>query len=133
MKKALSSVLAVGFILMTASMGMAVKPEPCLNEAPNNLLCTAGGTGVDLSWDVLSGATKYSVDVEVDDGVETFEQSFSADTNSLSVAFTEFDTCGTAIAKVKGLNPPQKGLCSQNNAWSSDCVFEVVCPEEPLP
>jgi hypothetical protein len=65
--------------------------------------------------------------------VEIFEQSFSADMNSLSVAFTEFDTCGTAIAKVKGLNPPQKGACSQNNAWSTECVFEVVCSVGPLP
>lgn len=133
MKKALSSVLIVGVVLMTASMAMAAKPGPCLPDPPVNLICTASETGVDLSWDMLTGATKYSVDVEVNDGVETFEQSFSSDTNSLSVAFTEFENCGTATAKVKGLNPPQKGACSQNNAWSVECVFEVDCPEEPLP
>ena len=134
MKNALCTILITGVVLMSASMALAAKPGPCLPDPPEAFLCTAGETDVTFSWDMLPEATKYSVDVEIDDGVETLEQSFSAHEAGLTVPFEEFGTCGTATAKVKGLNPPGKGACSQNNAWSMECVFEVPCPEpEPLP
>lgn len=133
MRKALFSVLIVGVVMMTASMAMAVKPGPCLPDppSPDDFACTDDGASVEFTWGAIPLATKYSVDVEVGDA----EYSFSAVTSPLSVDFSEFDTCGTGVAKVKGLNPPQKGNCSQNNPfWSGLCVFQVPCATvDPVP
>lgn len=133
MRKVHAAVFIAAAILMSASLAAADKPGPCLPDPPVNLVCTPGAEGVDFSWDDLAGATKYSLDVEIDDGMEVTEYSFSATESMLSVGFSEFMTCGEARAKVKGLNPPQRGQCSQNNAWSEWCEFEVPCVMEPVP
>ncbi len=130
MKKAIFISLIAVIGLMIASVAMAGKPGPCLPTGPTNFVCPTDATGVNFAWDVLTGATKYSIDVTVvsEDELTTVSQSFSSDTNSLSVPFTDFLICGTATAKVKGLNPPQKGACSQNNAFSAECIFTIPCP-----
>ncbi len=129
MKKTIFICLIAVFVLMFGSVAMAEKPPVCLPDPPTNFVCPTDETGVNFAWDVLSGATKYSIDVVVvsEDELSTVDQSFSSDTNSLSVPFTDFLLCGTATAKVKGLNPPQKGACRQNNAFSAECVFTIPC------
>lgn len=131
MKKAFFITLIMAVVLMFGSLAMAGVPGPCLTDPPTTFVCPTDGTGVNFSWDVLDGATKYSVDVVVvnEDIQAIVEQSFSSDNNSLSVPFTSFPICGTATAKVKGLNPPQKGVCSQNNAFSAECVFDIPCSD----
>ncbi len=129
MRKVIFICFVAAAILMYGSVAMAGKPGMCLPTPPANFTCPTDSTGDNFAWDVLTGATKYSIDVVVvsEDESTTVEQSFSADTNSLSVPFTDFLICGTATAKVKGLNPPQKGACSQNNAFSAECVFTIPC------
>jgi len=131
MKRFFFAVLIAAVVLMFGSLAMAGQHGPCLTEPPTTFLCPTDGTGVNFTWDVLSGATKYSVDVVVvsQDEQTIVEQSFSSDTNSLSVPFTSFLICGTATAKVKGLNPSQNGACSQNNAFSAECIFDIPCSD----
>ncbi len=130
MKKAIFISLIAVIGLMIASVAMATPPGPCITTAAT-LTCPTDDTGVNFAWTDLSPqATKYSIDVTIvsEDGLTTVSQSISSDTNSLSVPFTDFLICGEATAKVKGLNPPQKGACSQNNAFSNECVFIIPCP-----
>jgi hypothetical protein len=130
MKKVIFICLIAIVVLMFGSVAMAGKPGNCLPTGPTTFACPTDGAGVNFTWDVLTGATKYSIDVVVvsEDLSTTVDQSFSTDTNSLSVPFTDFLICGSATAKVKGLNPPQKGTCSQNNAFSAECTFVIPCP-----
>lgn len=121
--------LIVAAALIFGSLDMADAHGPCLTAPPTTFDCPTDGAGVNFGWDVLNGATKYSVDVVVvNEDVQTIvEQSFSSGTNSLSVPFTSFYICGTGTAKVKGLNPPQKEVCNQNNAFSAECIFHIPC------
>lgn len=122
--------LIAAFVLIFGSVAMAGKPGPCLTQGPTGFACVDdAGTAISCTWDALIGATKYSMDVVVVSADEqtVVEQSFSSDTNSISVPYTDFLICGNATAKVKGLNPPQKGACSQNNAFSAEYQFTIPC------
>ena len=130
MKRGIVFGLVAIVVLLFGSLAMAGVSAPCLS-APTTFICPTDDVGVNFSWDVLTGANKYSIDVVVTslDGLTIVEQTFSTNTNSLSVPFTDFLICGDAVAKVKGLNPPGgQTKCSQSNPFSSECDFTVPCP-----
>jgi hypothetical protein len=148
------SLLVLGLVLILCSLTMA-KKEPGMLAAPVLLECGLDytlGDSVCIEWEAVEGATKYSVDVEVEvDGDEygvadmTVEFSFgtidragglSMDDPSLCVPLSEFvydmdgdgdldPVSGSATAKVKGLNPPGKINGRQNHLFSEECRFEL--------
>lgn len=124
--------LIAAVVLMFGSVAMAGKPGPCLTTGPTSFNCADdAGTAISCTWDNnVIGATKYSVDVVVvsEDEQTVVEQSFSSDTTSITIPYSSFIICGNATAKVKGLNPPQRGVCSQNNAFSAEYQFTIPCP-----
>ena len=90
--------------------------------APGDVTCGIDGGAllVDVMWDAVAGATKYSVDFECEDPTGTIEVDveyepeerltdiFAAvpfDTFPLEVIL-EGEGAWTCVAKVKGLNPP---------------------------
>lgn len=91
-------------------------------EAPGNVVCgiDAGAMLVDVMWDAVEGATKYSVAFECEDPTGTMEVDVEYDpeerlTETLaSVPFEAFplevilggEGAWTCLSKVKGLNPP---------------------------
>jgi len=150
MKKSILFTLIMAITLIFGSWAMA-GPFPTLS-APANLNCSTDGDSVYFDWEDVSGATKYSVDVEVlirgtswDEGVIvklSFGTSDRTDggnmgDSNLHVLFTEFrynldddveleQVYGPARAKVKALNPPSKGKKSQNNPFSYPCEFNIT-------
>ena len=151
MKKSILLSLIMGITLIFGSWAMAA-PFPTL-PAPTGLTCATDGDSVAFDWDDVIGATKYSVDIEVlisgswDEGVivklsygtsDRTDGGLMGDSN-LDVPFTEFlydlnldgilePVYGEARAKVKALNPPSKGLKSQNNPFSDECSFNIPSP-----
>ena len=151
MKKSILLSLIMGITLIFGSWAMAA-PFPTL-PAPTGLTCATDGDSVAFDWDDVIGATKYSVDIEVlisgtwDEGVivklsygtsDRTDGGLMGDSN-LDVLFTEFlydlnldgtlePVYGEARAKVKALNPPSKGLKSQNNPFSDECSFNIPSP-----
>ena len=113
--------------------------SPALTSAPDHFQCnfttvSALNDTVECSWDMLTDATKYSVDVvanydlggggtmsaDFDFGTSLFVidiplSSFPTDINGDTVA----DTLLSLVLRVKGLNPPAKNPHhSQNNQFS---------------
>jgi hypothetical protein len=152
MKKAILIGLIVGITLMFGSQAMAGgKPGPGLSAPVWSEPCAfVDGDSVYFNWEDLSGAGKYSVDVDVlitgtwEAGVIVHLSFGTSDRTDgglmgdsyLDVPFTNFvydyDLDGTpnqlfgdARAKVKGLNPPTKGYTSQNNPFSGWCSFTL--------
>ena len=123
MRKVHAAVFIAAAILMSASLAAAAKPGPCLPDPPVNLVCAPGAEGVDFSWDDLAEANKYSLDVEIDDGVEVMEYSFSATESMLSVGFSEFMTCGEARAKV--INPVGEFNTVEVDVQGGDMVIKL--------
>jgi len=151
MKKSILTSLIVGITLIFGSWAMAA-PFPTL-PAPTGLTCSTDGDSVSFDWVDVTGATKYSVDVEVlisgtwEEGVivklsfGTSDRTDGVDMSEsyLDVLFTEFlydlnldgaldPVYGEARAKVKALNPPSKGMKSQNNPFSDPCEFTIPAP-----
>jgi len=156
MKKFMMSFLILGLVLIFCSSTMAKKESGNL-PAPTDLVCGLADTDDDtvtdsvcFDWIAADGATKYSVDVEVeadvtDDGVADMTVEFSFGTSdrtdglpmddpSLCVPLSEFvydldgddildPVSGPATAKVKGLNPPGKINGRQNHLFSLPCEF----------
>jgi hypothetical protein len=152
MKKFMLSFLVLGLVFILYSPTVA-KKEPEKLPAPVLLECGLDytlGDSVCIEWEAVAGATKYSVDVEVEvDGDEygvadtTVEFSFGTgdrtgglamDAPSLCVPLSEFvydidgdgildPVSGPATAKVKGLNPPGKINGRQNHPFSIKCEF----------
>jgi hypothetical protein len=108
---------------------------PCIIDAPGSFQCSAGADAVSCSWNALEEATKYAFEIVFEvplssDPSATQEVTFEAGTSEtiITITFTELqallDTYGetlsgqSAVAKVKGLNPPQKGACSQANTFA---------------
>ena len=151
MKKSILLSLIMGITLIFGSWAMAA-PFPTL-PAPTGLTCATDGDSVSFDWEDVIGAIKYSVDIEVlisgtwDEGVivklsygtsDRTDGGLMGDSN-LDVLFTEFlydlnldgtlePVYGEARAKVKALNPPSKGLKSQNNPFSDECSFNIPSP-----
>ena len=156
MKKVMLSFLILGIVLIFCSSSMA-KKELGILPAPETLECALQDSDGDnlndsvcFFWSAVDGATKYSVDVEVEvdageDGVAdmTLEFSFGTgdrtdglpiDDPSLCVPLSEFVfdldgdevldmVSGPATGKVKALNPPGKINGRQNHAFSLECEF----------
>ena len=108
---------------------------PCLIDPPANFQCSISAETVYCSWDSLPEATKYAFEIVFEvpltsDPTAIQEIQFDAGTidRNITVTFSELqavlapfdaDLSGqSAIAKVKGLNPPQKGACSQANTFA---------------
>ena len=108
---------------------------PCIIDAPANFQCSVGADTVSCSWDALAEATKYAFEIVfevplISDPTATQEVQFDAGTTdtSITVSFAELQDVLTpfeasllgqsAMARVKGLNPPQKGACSQANTFA---------------
>jgi len=147
MKKTILISLIMGITLMFGSWAMAAS-APTL-PAPTNLTCTVDADSAYFDWDDVSGANKYSVDVEVlisgtwEEGV-IVELSFGTSDrtdggligdSNLDVPLVDFAydldgdpetpldvLSGAARAKVKALNPPGK---SQNNPFSDWLYFSL--------
>ena len=147
MKKAILISFMVGIAVMLGSSAMAQNLQ-----APANLGCSIVDQSVCFDWDDVTGAVKYSVDVEVPvdtdgDGVADMivELSFGTSDRTdggymgdsyLYVPLTEFvydidddgvldQLSGSATAKVKALNPG-KGKGRQNNPFSyPKCAFTL--------
>ena len=138
MKKSILICLAMVLVLMVGSSAMAGgKGKAACLTAPENLVCTPidfSAETVSCSWDALFGANKYAFEIVFEipleaDPTATQEVHFDAGTidTNITVTFAELravlDPFGatlsgqSATAKVKGLNPPQKGACSQANAF----------------
>jgi hypothetical protein len=151
MKKTIFLSLIMGITVIFGSWVMAA-PFPTL-PAPIGLTCATDGDSVSFDWDDVIGATKYSIDIEVlisgtwDEGVMVKLSYGTSDRtdgglmgeSNLDVLFTEFlydlnldgtlePVYGEARAKVKALNPPSKGLKSQNNPFSDECSFTIPSP-----
>ena len=149
MKKAILISFMVGIAVMLGSSAMAQNLQ-----APANLGCSIVDQSVCFDWDDVTGAVKYSVDVEVPvdtdgDGVADMivELSFGTSDRTDGGDMGDSDLCvpldefvyidgegvlhqlsGTATAKVKALNPgKEKGR--QNNPFSTKCtVFLPILP-----
>jgi hypothetical protein len=108
---------------------------PCIIDAPANFQCSVGADEVSCSWDALPEATKYAFEIVfevplISDPTATQEVQFDAGTTNTSITATFAELQGvldayqanlsgrSAMARVKGLNPPQKGACSQANTFA---------------
>ena len=137
------TLLAVAGLIGPVSAG----PQPALSAAPTNFTCafvtvTTANDTIRCTWDVLDGATKYSVDT-----VANFELGntlgplgvdfdFGTPINSVDIPLSAFpvdinadlvdDTLVSLVLRVKGLNPPGKQLYNQHNPFSSPTVTCVV-------
>lgn len=150
MRSRIACVIVVFGALVAMGFPAWAGSSPTLT-APQNFVCAyvAGTDSIDCTWDVLDGATKYSVDVvasyDVDENLtidQTLSFSFSTFTNSISIAvsdlnrdFTDDATDNPSRAVLadlagKGLNPTSgHSNKSQNNPFSA--VQSVVIPAPP--
>jgi len=151
MKKFTLSFLILGILLIFCSSSMAKREFGAL-PAPTTLSCEKDDINemICFDWDGVDGATKYSLDVEVEvdvneDDVADMILKFSfgtgdrtdglpSDESSLCVPLSAFvydldgdgnaePVSGSATAKVKGLNPPGKINGRQNHAFFIGCTF----------
>jgi len=133
------AVCAVALVAIALSMGgAAAGPLPALTAAPTNFTCSFVDTSVQCSWDALTDATKYSVDVVANytlaDGTMTASADFDFGTKLTSVTIpldafpadinqdTLPDTLTSLVLRVKGLNPPGKKEYNQANPFSATVV-----------
>jgi hypothetical protein len=148
MKKNFWLSLILGITLIFGSSVMAAS-KPAL-PAPTGLSYTLGADSVNFDWEDVAGATKYSVDVEVlvsgtwDEGVivklsfgtgdrtdggvmgdSYLNVPLEAFVYDLNLDGTPDPLYGEARARVKALNPPGKGVQSQNNPFSEWCPFTL--------
>jgi len=148
MKKSFWLSLLVGISLIFGTSAMAAS-KPTLPE-PVGLTCNADADPVYFDWEDVPGATKYSVDVEFllegtwEEGVVvklSFGTSDRTDGGLMGDSYLDVpraafvydlnqDTIpeqlvGDFRAKVKALNPPGKGVRSQNNPFSDWCYFTL--------
>jgi len=152
MKKTILISLIMGITLILGSWAMATPKIAAPLPAPV-LTCGADDDSVYFDWNDVTGAIKYSVDVEILmdgewDGEGIFVKlSFGTSDRTdggvmgdsyLDVLFTDFvydldgdpetppdQLYGEARAKVKALNPPGK---SQNHPFSGWCYFTIPNP-----
>jgi hypothetical protein len=132
-------VCAVALVAIALSMGgAAAGPLPALTTAPTNFTCSFVDTSVQCSWDELTDATKYSVDVVANyilaDGTTTASADFDFGTalTSITIPLDAFptdvnqdtfaDTLTSLVLRVKGLNPPGKKDYNQATPFSSTII-----------
>jgi hypothetical protein len=140
MRKLFTCALAFVAIALTFG-GVAAGPLPALTTPPTNFTCSVVDTSVQCSWDALTGAAKYSVDVVANyllsDGITTASADFDFGTalTSIIIPLSAFpsdanqdgvpDTVTSLVLRVKGLNPPGKTHYNQKTPFSST----VICTE----
>jgi hypothetical protein len=132
-------VCAVALVAIALPIGKAAAgPLPALTAAPTNFTCSFVDTSVQCSWDALTGATKYSVDVVANytlaDGITTTSADFDFGTTLTSITIpldafptdvnqdTLTDTLTSLVLRVKGLNPPGKKDYNQATPFSSTII-----------
>jgi hypothetical protein len=151
LKKTILICLTMVLVLMVGSLAIAGGngKTACLVDPPTGLECSVDfiAETVFCSWGVLSGANKYAFEIVFEipllaDPTATQEVHFDAGTTdtNITVTFAElqavldpFDAAllgQLATAKVKGLNPPQKGACSQANAFAE--IMIDFTPPPPI-
>jgi hypothetical protein len=132
-----AALVALGLTFEVAAAG----PLPALTAAPTNFTCSFVDTSVQCSWDALTDATKYSVDVVANytlaDGTTTASADFDFGTPlaSATIPLEAFpsdvnqdgfaDTLTSLVLRVKGLNPPGKKDYNQATPFSST----IICTE----
>jgi hypothetical protein len=129
-------VCAVALVAIALAIGgAAAGPLPALTTAPTNLTCSLVGDNVECSWDALSGATKYSVDVVANYTTGSADRDFGTTDTSIIIPLSTFvvdvdgdlvaDTPTSFILRVKGLNPPGKTDYHQKTPFSSTIICTV--------
>jgi hypothetical protein len=133
---------ALAFVAIALAFGgAAAGPLPALTMAPTTFTCSVVDNSVQCSWDALTGAAKYSVDVVANytlfDGITTASADFDFGTELTTIiiplsAFpsdvnqdTFADTMTSLVLRVKGLNPPGKTDYNQKTPFSST----IICSE----
>lgn len=136
----IAAVLSALAILVSAA---AAGPVPTFTSAPTGFTCSfttvsTTNDAIECSWDVLTGATKYSVDVVANYDLGVVGGSMSADFDfgtsltTIIIPLSSFptdintdgatDTLTSLILRVKGLAPPGKKDSNQNNPFSSPTI-----------
>jgi hypothetical protein len=132
-------VCAVALVAIALAIGGAsAGPLPALTTAPTNFTCSFVDSSVQCTWDALTGATKYSVDVVANytlaDGLTTASVDFDFGTalTSVTIPLSAFptdvnqdtltDTLNSLVLRVKGLNPPGKKEYNQATPFSSTII-----------
>ena len=121
LRLATTAAAAMVFFPVLAGAERGGRPADPL-PAPVNLTCAIDGDAMELqlSWDLVDGASKYAVDFECEDPTGSMEVDVEYEpeerlvATSVSVPFDAFpeevildgDGAWTCLAKVKGLNPP---------------------------
>ena len=136
-------------VLVAAAAALAVSglafarggSKPSL-PAPTGLSAAEDCTSLDVTWDAVTGANKYAIEVTATyDSLSTDCEnapdttivfSFSSTTPNISIDYGAFAEdfgngaqapCEFTNVQVKALNPPGKGLTSQNNPFASTTPF----------
>ena len=133
----LSILLTLVAALALSAPAFAKGSNPAL-LAPTNVAALEDCLSLDVSWDPVTGANKYSIEVTAEyDSLSTdcsnppdttIVSSFGSTTTSISIDYSNFLVdfgngpqlpCDFSLVRVKGLNPPGKGSASQNNPFGS--------------
>lgn len=134
--------------LASSSAAFARGSKPALGP-PANVVAQFNCDGsITVTWDSLAGANKYSIEVTVEYNSlsasdcsttnVTTEFSFDSATNSITIPASAFvvdfgtgngpqTPCAYDDVCVKGLNPPQPKIGSQNNPFTCVSVTPTVC------
>lgn len=150
MKKVIWFALLFGLFVMSWTPAMAKKEQGAL-PAPQNVAARLDAENICFSWDAVTGASKYSLDiavyVDVDGdsftdkvvefslGVGGQTDGFDPSSPGLCVPFSDIvydvdgdgkpeQVWGTAHVRVKALNPG-KGNGRQNNAFSEEFNYTL--------
>jgi hypothetical protein len=132
-------VCAVALVASAVAIGGATAgPLPALTTAPTNFTCVVVDTSVVCSWDALTGATKYSVDVVANytltDGITTTSADFDFGTTltTVTIPLDAFpsdvnqdgspDSLTSLVLRVKGFNPPGKKDYNQATPFSATII-----------
>jgi hypothetical protein len=122
--------------------GAAAGPLPALTTAPTNFTCSIVETNVQCSWDAVTDATKYSVDVVANytlAGATTTASGdfdFGTTLTTITIPLDGFpgdinqdtlpDTLTSLVLRVKAMNPPGKKDYNQATPFSSTIVCSTA-------
>ena len=138
-----SILLALAAALAVSGLAFARGGSKPSLPAPTNVEAAEDCTSLDLTWDAVTGATKYAIEVtavynsqslDCSTTDTTYVFSFTSTTNNISLDYEVFAVdfglgnglqapCAFTLVKVKGLNPPGRGLTSQNNPFGLATPF----------
>jgi hypothetical protein len=153
MRRLLTTVVLLTALAVSAEPALA-GPTPALTSAPSNFTCgfvslASTNDAVECSWDPLTGATKYSVDVVANYALGTVGGTMSADFDFgttltvIDIPLSSFptdingdgvmDTLLSLVLRVKGLAPPGKTVSNQHNPFSATftCIISTAVCSQP--